>query len=143
MGRRIAANRAGTDLIRARSKNFLSRRSLKEFGDQWPVVKGVIDLGEGTARDHKVNKVRIADSEESGNMLLEWPQFEFPALGRHRETMLGRPCGMASILRQKLVLLNHGGHGQLAVGAAVFDANHAAFALHADTFGERDLRRQG
>jgi hypothetical protein len=56
MGRRIAANSAETDLVRTRSKNFLSRRSLKEFGNQWPVVKGVIDLGEGTASDQRSAK---------------------------------------------------------------------------------------
>lgn len=50
-----------------------------------------------------------------------------------------------STLRQKFVLLDYGGHCQLAVVSDFVDSHDAALALHADAFGERDFggQRQG
>jgi hypothetical protein len=44
--------------------------------------------------------------------------------------------------RQKFVFFNHGSDGEFAVIAAVFHAHNAAFALHANAFGERDFGRK-
>ncbi len=45
-------------------------------------------------------------------------------------------------VRKELVLFNDRGHGHFAICTAVFDADYAPFALHADTLGERDFGRQ-
>lgn len=46
-------------------------------------------------------------------------------------------------LWKELVLFNDRSHGHFAVCAAIFNADYAPFALHADTFRERDFGRQG
>src|ERR1035437_6823954 len=44
---------------------------------------------------------------------------------------------------QELVLVDDGGHRQLAGGIAALDPHHAALATHSDTFRKRDFGRQG
>jgi hypothetical protein len=48
-----------------------------------------------------------------------------------------------SALRKEFVFFNDRGHGHFALAASVFDPHYAPFALHADTFRERDLGREG
>ncbi len=48
-----------------------------------------------------------------------------------------------SALRKEFVLFNDSGHGHFALAASVLDAHHAPFALHPDTFRERDFGREG
>ena len=45
-------------------------------------------------------------------------------------------------LGQELVFFDHGGDAYFAVVSAVFDSYDASFALHANAFGQRDLRRR-
>src|SRR5450755_2691656 len=46
---------------------------------------------------------------------------------------------LPSRFRQKLVLLNHGGHPEFAVISGLIHAHDAPFALHADALSERDF----
>jgi hypothetical protein len=47
-----------------------------------------------------------------------------------------------SALGKEFVLFDYRGHGHFAIGGAVLDPYHAAFALHPDTLRERDFGRE-
>ena len=49
---------------------------------------------------------------------------------------------LTSRFRQELVLFNHRGHGEFTIVPGIFYTHHAAFALHADAFGQGYLRRK-
>src|SRR5256885_12819334 len=51
--------------------------------------------------------------------------------------------GLTSVLRQKLVFLDHGCHSDFSLGLGVFHAYDAPLTLHPDTFSQCDLRRKG
>src|SRR5205807_614998 len=46
-------------------------------------------------------------------------------------------------LGKKLVFVNHGGNGHFPAWRRVVHAHHFSLAAHADSFGQRNFRREG
>src|SRR5580765_2957179 len=71
------------------------------------------------------------------------PHWSSPSGGRRNSFHCNYIMQLSISVRQKLIFLDDGSNRHFAVGTPVLDPHHTTFALHADTFSERDLGWKG